>query len=137
MALSYSVDVKIDALYGKEAIRKILMVGKKLGFIYRKFELGNSDLSLPSLAVEEAVESVFDSVRVNKMACLFLQIQDTYLALHFLDFEKLGIMFSSLSDNWSKVFTNGTEDIDVARYTKELLNLIEDFRILEMHIEKD
>ncbi len=137
MSRTYSLDTKIDTSFNSDSVSKILKTGETLGFIYREFTINGSDPSLPKLTPMEAMGAVFLNKKENAMACIFLQIEDTYLTLHFLDSEKLIVMFSGLSQIWSKTFEDGDEDIDVARYAKALLDLVSDFKILEMHIEKD
>lgn len=128
---------RIDASYQEKNIKNILKKGSKLGFTYYKFILGEMNVGSEPLSIDAATQSVLAGDPDGGLHCLTIQIQDTYATLHFLNNEILSVMLSGLSHLWSKTFVDGSEDIDVARYAKMLLDLVSDFKILEMHIEKD
>jgi hypothetical protein len=138
MSLGYSIVIKVDTKYNYQSIIQLLIKGAEHKFVYYKFILGETNIHSSALSSESAADSIIQGLPEDDLHCLSVQIQNTYATLHLWDDGvHMMVMLSGLSDNWSKVFTDETKDIDVARYTKELLNLIEDFRILEMHIEKD
>lgn len=138
MSLGYSITVIIDAKYNNQNILHLLKKGHEHNFTYHQFILGETNIHTPSLSSEDATNSVLHGLPEDNLHCLTLQIQNTHAILHFLDDGvHMMIMLSGLSHLWSKKFIDGYEDIDIARYTKALLDLVSDFRILEMRIEKD
>ncbi len=138
MSLSYSILTRIDAKYNSKNIKSILNKGHEHHFIYYQFVLGEMNIASPELSPEEATNSVIRGLPEDDMHCLTVQILNTYATLHFWNNgTQMVIMLSGLSQIWSKIFEDGNEDIDVARYAKALLDLVSDFKILEMHIEKN
>ena len=47
-------------------------------------------------------------------------------------------MFSTFFNPFVKIYTyTENEDIDITRYPKLMLDLIDEYKILELHVEKD
>ena len=139
MALGYSITAKLDAYYDSNNIEFILNKGITIGLRYSEFILGKIDYSsAPYLSLNKALEAVIQGISDSSLHCLVVKFQETFATLHFVnDGKYLLIMFSGMSFLWSKKYSNGKEDIDIARYTRLLLDLVDDFKILELHVEKD
>lgn len=137
MSLGYSVVAKLNANYQESHIRDILRRGAELGIGYHDFSLGLMSYSSPELEINEATRLVLKGAP-DDLHCLTISVQETYATLHFLNDEGyLLIMFSGLSHLWSKKYFDGDEGIDIARYVKTLLDLVDNFRVLELRVEKD
>ena len=139
MALGYSIDAKIDLGYNKKSIRIILEKGFKKGFYYSEFILGKIDYAdSPLLTLDQAVESVWKGNAGSGLHCIIIRAENTFAIEHFIDEEiYITVMITGFSYPWLKKFQNGKEDINIARYTRLLLDIIDDFRILELHVDKN
>lgn len=137
MSKDLSIWATVSATYEERNIKHILENGSKLGIQYYKFILGEMNVASKPLAIEQATKDVILGDPEGGLHCLTVQIKDTYATLHFLDEGNLSIMFSGLSILWAQKYLDGEEDIDVARYAKVLLELVEGFKILEFRVEEN
>lgn len=135
MSKDHSIWTTVNASYGEYSIKHIIEHGSKLGFLYYKFILGTMNVASEPLTIDQATKSVLLGDSEGGLHCLTVQIKDTYATLHFLDECNLSVMLSGLSQLWSQKFLDGEEDIDIARYAKTLLDLVEGFKILKFEVE--
>lgn len=137
MSVSYSIFAMLDAEKDRESIEKILEKGHRQGWIYYKFILGKWNVDSEPLTLKEAVDAILEDIE-HGLHCLDVQIKDTYATFFFVKkgYSRLALMIGSLSPVWSRKF-NDEEEIDIPRYTKAFLDLIDDFQILELQVEKD
>lgn len=132
----YFISAKLNQRYNIGNLHQILKKGFQLNFCYSKYITGN-EAEFQNLNIEQASELIIkgdhdDLHRVN------VKILDTYATLHILNDERhMIILFDNFSYPWMKKFEDGSEDIDIIKYAKVFLNLIEDYEILEMRINKD
>lgn len=136
MSKHYIISAMLDVGKNSESIEKILNKGHNQGWIYFKFipDIWNIGFEKP-LTAKQAAVSIFEKNKYD-LYCLTVQIKDTYATLHYLpDYPSLVLMIGELSDNWSRKF-DGVDEIDIPRYTKVFVELIEDFQILELEVEQ-
>lgn len=138
MSLGYSISTSIDLIYIEKSIESILAKGLQLGFNYYEYSLGMVEVNGPSLNIKEALHSILIDKTQSKLYCIVVQYNDTYFTMDFISQNgNILLMFSDFTYPWLKKFDDGEDDIDIGRYAKILLDLVQDFKILEMKIEKD
>lgn len=136
MSLTYTIFAMLDAEKNSKTIEKILTKGHLQGWIYFKYASGicHTDFENP-LTLKQAAASIIEK-NEDDLFCLVVQIKDTYLILHYVPgYPKLALMIGGLSTNWSRKFDD-VDEIDIPRYTKGFVELIENFQILELEVEK-
>ena len=134
MSWNYSITIRIDAPYTEGVIQDILEKAPKLDIICYK----HMDEEGIPLNAKDAAHSVFQAANDSEIHCVDAKVQGIYVALHFIEnYGQVTVMFSGISYERIKKFKYDHEDIDIAFYAKTLLDLTQDFRILEMHINKD
>lgn len=135
MSRTYLISTRLDAEFNESNIQAVLERGLPESLIYYKY----MDEDGTPLNINEATDSAFKGDKDWDVNTLAIKVEDTYAKLIFsMDKNNMmNVMLSGLSHLWFRKFKNGDEDIDVARYAKVLLNLTQDFKILEMNIDKD
>lgn len=134
MSRRYSIIIQLDASYNRETIENILAKGLKLKMEYNKF----MDCGGQLLDVKSAADWCLEEDNGFDVHCLEAKIAGIYTHLHFINQSgDVRVMLSGISCERLKQFKNGAEDIDIASYAKVMIDLIDDYRILEMKIEKD
>ena len=132
MSQSYSVYSLIDVSYSKEVVENILVKGQALGFVYEdnflKLKIGIAPLNLTE-AVNFTVSSELPSI--------FVDYQDTNFSLLIYDGKPYtSIMFLSFGEGWKKKYVNQSDEgYEMHRYAKLMLDLIEDFKIIEFKLD--
>ena len=132
MSQSYSVYSLIDVSYSKEVVENILVKGQALGFVYEdnflKLKIGIAPLNLTE-AVNFTVSSELPSI--------FVDYQDTNFSLLIYDGKpNTSIMFLSFGEGWKKKYVNQSDEgYEMHRYAKLMLDLIEDFKIIEFKLD--
>lgn len=111
-------------MYSNKLMLQILQKGSQLGFKYFN--------DTEPLTTEQAAEFITKDTQSR-----FLQVQykDTNFNLRFYNNFYQEVLFVNLSPAWSKTFNNDETDIDVARYSALMLDLMDDYEILEMKAE--
>lgn len=132
MSREYRISVEIDAKFTQDNIGKILSRGSCIGFVYYKFLTYSGE----PLNLQQATLFSYKGDQDYEVRSITINFKDTYADLTFSSNENILITVSGLSDLWSKDFKENETDIDVARYIKILLDLIYDFRIISMVVEK-
>lgn len=133
MSQRYSIIIGLDAPYNEETIRSVLEKGLHFDIKYRKF----MDYGGQLLDIKEAIKWCLEEDEID-VHCLATQINGIYTNLHFMNVDgSVRIILSDISYERLKLFKNGAEDIDIASYAKTMIDLVDDYRILEMKIEKD
>ena len=128
MSQIYSVYSIFDLSYSKQAVENILAKGQSLGFVYEdnflKLKIGKAPLNL--------IEAVNFSL-LSEMPSIFVDYKDTNFSLTIRDVNPYtSITFMSFGEGWKKKYLNQSdEDYDLHRYAKLMLDLIEDFKIIE------
>lgn len=137
MSLGYDVFVKVKKDYNRQNIKDILDKGKQIGFVYYKYiSIPLEIYSLP-LSIDDAVNNVMEE-NEDGLQCLTVQINSTYSTLHIMDYGYLSLMLANFYYPWLKKFEEeNDQDVDIGRYAKVMLDLVSDFKIIEMKIEKD
>lgn len=141
MSLGYSIASELDLAYTSENIQTILEIGQGLGILYYKSN-ENSDnffdiTLLPSVtnAVNYLLyekENEYDSLHY-----VTAKLEETIFNFHILNDAKIIIMFNGLGFAWSKKFIGQEKpDLDIQRYTKLMLDIIKDFKIKSLVVEK-
>lgn len=136
MALEYFLDACIDTYLNRESIEYILKKGAHLGMKYYAVNQGYDAFKRYNLDINEIVSKEFSHELENKL--IPVQFKDTFFIMHFInDIIATRIIFTSLSPNWSKTFPDGTNDLDMARYIRLMLDLINDYKIRSFVAEKE
>ncbi len=137
MALGYSISAKVDLLYNPENIRMLLKKGVALGFVYH--ERSDISFNLIPVTIDHIVQSAEQAISNNDVYATTAYVQEqTYTELMFMDLERyLGVMFLSMSPEWSKSYIDNDKDVDIQRYCLLFLDLISDCKIITMNIDKD
>jgi hypothetical protein len=131
--------MKLKAQKTEDNLKKILEQGETLGFVYYQYVWGETSFA-NSLTTSTATKLLIKGDEDTDMPihCLNVKVQDSYLILHYIkDNDDLSLMLSGLSDKWSQKYLEIGSDIDIARYTKLMINLTEMFQIKEMQITAD
>jgi hypothetical protein len=137
MSLGYSITTIIDVVYIPKNIESVLVKGLELGFSYYEYSLGMIEINGPSLSIKEALHSILDDKTKSKLYCIVAKVNDTYTTIDFIAQNgNLLLMFSDFTYPWLKKF-DGTDEIDIGRYAKIMLDLVQDYKILHMSIEKN
>jgi hypothetical protein len=88
------------------------------------------------LNLQQATLFPFKGDQDYDVRSITVNFDDTYADLTFSNTKNISITFSGLSHLCLKVFKQNETDIDIVRYVKILLDLIYDFRIISMAVEK-
>jgi hypothetical protein len=133
MSARYSIAIDLDAPYDTEVVQNILAKGMGLDVIYYKFMDYEGRRLNPTTAANWCLEQNKDL----DPHCLTTKIEGIYTNLHFINRGGyVTVMLSGISFERLKQFSYEIEDIDIGRYAKIMLDLVSDFRISRMYIEK-
>lgn len=136
MSLGYDISIKLKQSYNNQSVQEVLARGSSLGFVYYKYTWGTLNIDLSPMNIQEAAANVMKE-NEDGLQCLTLQINDTYATLHIRnDFGYLSLMLTTFYYPWTREYEDGL-DVDIGRYAKVMLDLVSDFKIIEMKIEKD
>jgi hypothetical protein len=141
MSRVYSIVTVIDLEFNKDNIKKILLKGERLGFKYYEsnFNLINQPEKLKKFSVDQANEYVSTIIKDDPNG-LEVQIENMFFSFFFYKkFDEIKLHFFGFDYlPWMKTFKpNGEEDIDINKYLKLMLDLVEEYRLLELKIEKN
>jgi hypothetical protein len=138
MSLGYSVTVRISMNYAEQNIYLIMKNGiSKFNFKYYLIDYIKLNCIGRELNLEEAVEVLINGTPDETLNCIVAKYQDTHFFLHFInEHYYLTIMFSTFFNPWVRSYDGG-EDVDISRYISLMLDLVEDYKILELKAEKD
>lgn len=134
MSVDYSVFCNLNLKYNDDNIKKILSKGEKLGMQYYTSTFGcipaENDIQLYTNTAIEEFKKDPPIIRVV--------YQETLLSFGIFknSDNRISIMFPSLGCGWSKIFQDGTEDLDMDRYSRLMLDLIDDYQIESFVVEK-
>ncbi len=143
MSRVYSLEAIINMDYSSSNIEKLLQKGyDSLHFQYFKpnfsvFDISEHDIISTKAAVNIILNGAFiDDDLVN---FLVVKIDDIYFNLHIIreGGDISSISFGALGDPHLKIFENGIVDLDVTRYIKIMLDFTENYRILNLLVEKN
>jgi len=140
MSIQYYVNLKLNALYKHENIKKILQRGIDQGFCYYDHILGERYGESPILDVDQAVNKVIKAYEDNLEGgpCVYTKINETtYGYLYFFEIEEL--LEFSLGDfglTHKKYFEEDVYHIDFDYYIRMALDLCKDFAIQELKTEE-
>lgn len=139
MSLGYAISTVIDLQYNPINIQKILEKGAYLEFLYYTFTFEDVDLSkkIP-LSLEVAASLIFNGIP-DQMHCVFAQKQEMYFNLYILkESDNTTIVFHGFKNAWYRAQSNPEDyDLDLVRYTRLMLDLIEEYRLIELEVKKD
>lgn len=133
MSQRYSIVIKLDVPRDETSVQIMLARGLCLDMIYYKF----MDYDGKSLNPKEAAFWCLEDNDDFNPHCLTTKIGGINTNLHFISTDgDVMVMLSGISHEKLKHFKYGSDDIDIGRYAKIMLDLVQDYKILEMRIEK-
>ena len=131
MSNSYSIEIKLDALYDKENISEILERGIRKGFIYYDHEAGVRYLNAPILNASSAAEKVIkDLNEKSEYGPNVYALIEPENSAHLYFYETEGSIEFHVG-----VFSYPRKKgyyIDFDHYIRMFLDIVEDFPILEL-----
>jgi hypothetical protein len=133
----YMVLVELKAKYEINTIIDILAQGAALGFVYYDYILAMSNEEAPILNVEQAAEKVLTGQpREKNFNSIYIKYEDTNFIMFFYPKEDLlEVMICAFGYAWEKSFIHSYYNVDLARYTRLLLKVVNDFKIVRLQIE--
>lgn len=134
MSSWYGMYVKLDLNWVQHNILIILEKGTERGYKYFTY---TPYLTIEhQLAVNEALEKLSQKSEDDQR--VIVVTKEFHAILHTMnDEKKLGVLLTAFSYKKLKKFKDANENLDIQKYTKEFLQLIEDFRIMRLSIEQD
>ena len=135
--MTYSVTAHLDLPFSKETVTSILKRAEAIGCY---FFLPDWDVMDPKrykkLTLEQAAETLFYGLSNYNFNIITLQYHTTFIdVLSNGDANQTSVTFSDFWYPWY-VIVEGNEELDMVRYTNLMLELIEGFPLVDLHVEK-
>jgi len=142
MSQVYSISAVIDLKFTERNIFAVLLKGITLGLRYYEPNFRTDDpFNLQELSLDQAVVSA-STILANDINVLEARLENTFFSMYCIkNAQRIEITFSGFNYfPWMRKFKYDDEydeDLDIPRYLKLMLDLIEDYKILELHVQKD
>ncbi len=145
MSRLYSITAVINLKFNEKKLLEVLTKSKELGWkIYKPNWEINDPFKLEELDLKAALLRILEKPK-NDINGLELRVEDMFFAVYFQrNHLEIGLTFCGFNYfPWMRKFKYDDyddeydEDIDIARYLRLMLDLIEDYKILELRVEKD
>ena len=139
MSLGYSVGCRIRLFPSEENIKTVLKVGKnKLMLIYNEIDFNKNGYYGKELSIAESANALLAGTPEPGMQSILAIYQDTHFCFTVYGYDKefISIQLCAIFDSWNKSF-NGKEEVDIARYAKLILDLVEGMELYDFYIEDD
>lgn len=135
MSLGYSIITELYKEYSRQNIIEILKKGELLGITYYEFVPGEYEIRTLPFSAEEAATYILHNTKDTPW--IIGKINDTQITIHFMNFPLgIALMFNNFTYPWIKIFNN-TQEIDIVKYTKLMLDFVENYEIIKLVVEKD
>ena len=140
MSLGYHISVHLLLPYNQKNIELFLQRGvRNLGFIYFKIDYTNLDALGSVINTSQALELINKGYPDEIMHCVIAKHLNSHFFLHFInDSNNITIMFSGFfnpatkTDNYTQ-----EEDINISMYMRLMLDLVDEYRIMQLNVEKN
>jgi len=139
MSLGHCISANLNLSCTRENLHQILNNAKKIG---SSFFLTNIDELDPGnykqINMDEAIEALYAGIPDPDMHVITLKHESIFINLSAIRHsdKTMTIMFTNFKYPW--LLSSWEEyKLDISRYIKFFLELIGNYQILEMHIEKD
>ena len=140
MSLGYSIDAIIELKYTENNIKKILESAKKIGFKLITPLEGDPEKGL-ELDLEAALKVILNKTNAKELSIITLKVGDSFFDLHFMDRININLMFYNFKYPFYRTykvdFGELSEDLDVHKYVRIMLDLVADYKILKLQVDKD
>lgn len=139
MSMQYRIIARIQANIDEKIIAKIINRGDRQKLRYTDYILGEQWVNAPLITPSKAVTKIMDGQPNDpELRIIFVKSDDTYFDLSFREKQSniLEITLTSFYYPWQKKFVNLDYEcsIDLSKYSNLMLNLIEDFVLIDFEI---
>lgn len=138
MGLGYSITTTINLPFDLQNIKLILKKGLSLGFTYHELIVKNGEkCELRDLSIDNILHLIQHALINNDVYTIRISNIISSDIIFFSNEGFLSLMLLGMSPEQSKKYLDGEIDIDIHHYAHVLLNLVDEFKILDMKIEND
>ncbi len=145
MALGASVSVTIDLDFNIQNIKLLLDKGQQQGYQYARAVLIEKmpddeaiRFNLLPLTIEDILIGLETAYKKNDIFRITVCMGGASTGISFgSSNKKLSVGFFGVSNGWSVTNVWGEEDVNIQRYALTLLDLVKDYKLLNICIAKD
>lgn len=130
--MTYSVYALIDVSYNENNVRHILKKGEELGFTYED-EDARWERRIMPLNIDESLLYILN----KELPFLWVNYKETVFDIMIQNRDtRISIIFDSFGEGWKKRFLyQNKDDFYLQMYAKLMLDLVDDFKIIEFNVE--